>query len=84
MHATFTEIDRSAKTPLVNISAGTAQEMSPDVPLRVLSISHAVLKEGSERDRYLPLSEMSDINLTVLVPNKWENFGDRKIHYLEY
>src|ERR1700730_8489953 len=79
MHTGFSEIDRSTETPRVDTSGGITHEVPDGAPLRVLSISHAALRECSERDRYLPPASMSDINLTVLVPSKFENFGAKVI-----
>jgi glycosyltransferase involved in cell wall biosynthesis len=49
--------------------------LKPVRPLKVLSISHSAMRESSERLRYAPLAQAGDIQLTLLVPEKWKQFG---------
>lgn len=56
---------------------GTAmrQQLVEAKPIKVLSVSHSAMKDSSERLRYSHLASGSDIDLTLVVPQKWEQFG---------
>lgn len=49
----------------------------PARPLRVLSIAHSAISAGSSRLRYHPLAESTDIDLTLVVPDRWHEYGRR-------
>jgi glycosyltransferase involved in cell wall biosynthesis len=51
------------------------QERLTQRPLKVLSISHSAMKQSSERSRYVHLAANRDIDLTLVVPDKWKQFG---------
>jgi glycosyltransferase involved in cell wall biosynthesis len=44
-------------------------------PLRVVSISHSAVGEKGGRQRYLPLAHESDLDLHLVVPKIWREFG---------
>ena len=46
-----------------------------DRPLCVLSIAHPAIKRDSGRLRYDPLAARIDLDLHLLVPNRWHQFG---------
>jgi glycosyltransferase involved in cell wall biosynthesis len=48
-------------------------------PLKVLSISHTAIKDGIGRLRYLPLAESDDIDLKLVVPNRWTEYGNKLV-----
>ena len=46
-----------------------------DRPLCVLSIAHPAIKRDSGRLRYDPLAARTDLDLHLLVPSRWHQFG---------
>ncbi|MFD0938125.1 glycosyltransferase, partial [Methylobacterium trifolii] len=44
-------------------------------PLRVLSIAHAAVSREAGRLRYYPLAERGDLELDLVVPARWHQFG---------
>lgn len=49
--------------------------MSDGGPLRVLSIAHTAVSREAGRLRYHPLAEMADVDVHLLVPRRWHQFG---------
>lgn len=48
---------------------------SPSSPLRVVSVAHSAVGQKGGRQRYTPLLRQSDIDLHLVVPQNWREFG---------
>ena len=61
----------------LSASAGLPRESSvvSERPLRVFSIAHPAIKCDSGRLRYDPLAARTDLDLHLLVPSRWHQFG---------
>jgi glycosyltransferase involved in cell wall biosynthesis len=46
-----------------------------DEPLRVVSIAHSAVSQAGGRQRYEPLLSRDDIELHLVVPHQWREFG---------
>ena len=49
--------------------------MSSGQPLRILSIAHPAVSRDAGRLRYYPLAARRDIDLHLVVPAVWKQFG---------
>ncbi len=49
--------------------------MSDTAPLRVLSIAHPAVNRAGGRRRYYPLTERHDLDIHLVVPACWQQFG---------
>jgi glycosyltransferase involved in cell wall biosynthesis len=44
-------------------------------PLRVVSVAHSAVKEAGGRQRYVPLLSRDDLDMHLVVPERWREFG---------
>jgi len=51
--------------------------------LRVVSIAHSAFLDGSARLRYYPVAVRGDMDLTVIVPDRWSEEGQTALKGLE-
>jgi glycosyltransferase involved in cell wall biosynthesis len=49
--------------------------MTADVPLKVVSISHSAVRAGAARKRYEALADDPSLDLTLVVPEVWHEYG---------
>jgi glycosyltransferase involved in cell wall biosynthesis len=47
------------------------------LPMKVISLAHSAAFSGSSRLRYHPLAENPELELTLLVPGEWQEYGRR-------
>lgn len=51
--------------------------MSRNAPLRVLAIAHTAVSRNIGRLRYRPFAEMSDLEVHLVCPSRWREYGRR-------
>lgn len=47
-------------------------------PLKVVSISHTAIRDGNGRLRYHALADGKEIDLTLVVPDRWKEYGGER------
>ena len=58
-------------------------EVSSNRPIRVMSISHSATRAGAARLRYEGLAADPALDLTLVVPKVWHEFGQSRAEHGE-
>ncbi len=66
-----------AENRLTGMPSSTLDSLVTQGRLRVLSIAHSAFGDGSSRLRYHPLATDKSLDLTLLIPDKWEESGQK-------
>ena len=67
------EIPFPDKSP--NFSRQKAEAAGRAAPLKILSIAHTAVRHSAGRLRYYPLAARSDLDVHLVVPTRWHQFG---------
>ena len=63
--------------------AAAREVVSLDRPIRVMSVSHSATRAGAARIRYEALATDPTLDLTLVVPKVWHEFGQSRAEHAE-